>query len=221
MSNRRHYQSSVCFHGSPEAVAAMASEPNTQSRVMFQATDKTEEPAHRKLGKLTVKYNRKDLQRRLDIEEWIDGQLHLLFDCEEEEIPELEIDIDELLELTDEGQRGRLHELLQECGKPKELGHPLGHVEDLILGMPLPPQFLHGLLQQTGLLNLQLLDRILVLLQILIQYSSHPFVKIVHTTIGICCSQLEELEMVEADPAELPDGPPSPLKKALAGWELS
>uniref|UniRef100_A0A3B4U694 Protein phosphatase 1 regulatory inhibitor subunit 14D n=1 Tax=Seriola dumerili TaxID=41447 RepID=A0A3B4U694_SERDU len=87
----------------------MASEPSTQSRVMFQATNKTEEPAHRKLGKLTVKYNRKDLQRRLDIEEWIDGQLHLLFDCEEEEIPELEIDIDELLELSDEGQRTRLH----------------------------------------------------------------------------------------------------------------
>ncbi|KAF1375004.1 hypothetical protein PFLUV_G00234900, partial [Perca fluviatilis] len=112
--------SSLCFHGSPEAVAAMASEPSTQSRVMFQAADKTQEPAHRKLGKLTVKYNRKDLQRRLDIEEWIDGQLHLLFDCEEEEIPELEIDIDELLELTDEGQRTRLQELLQECGKPKE-----------------------------------------------------------------------------------------------------
>uniref|UniRef100_A0A3B4EUB7 Protein phosphatase 1 regulatory subunit 14B-like n=2 Tax=Haplochromini TaxID=319058 RepID=A0A3B4EUB7_9CICH len=86
----------------------MASDPSTQSRVMFQATDKAEEPAHRKLGKLTVKYNRKDLQKRLDIEEWIDGQLHLLFDCEEEEIPELEIDIDELLELSDEGQRTRL-----------------------------------------------------------------------------------------------------------------
>uniref|UniRef100_A0AAQ4QMH7 Protein phosphatase 1 regulatory inhibitor subunit 14D n=1 Tax=Gasterosteus aculeatus aculeatus TaxID=481459 RepID=A0AAQ4QMH7_GASAC len=39
---------------------------------------------------------------------------------EEEEIPELEIDIDELLELTDEGQRIRLQELLHECGKPKE-----------------------------------------------------------------------------------------------------
>ncbi|XP_016099752.1 protein phosphatase 1 regulatory subunit 14C-like [Sinocyclocheilus grahami] len=51
----------------------MASEPGTQSRVMFQT--KEEEPAQRKLGKLTVKYNRKDLQRRLDIEEWIDGQL--------------------------------------------------------------------------------------------------------------------------------------------------
>lgn len=70
------------FHGSPEAVAAMASEPSSQSRVVFQAADKAEEPTHRKLGKLTVKYNRKDLQRRLDIEEWIDAQLHLLFDCE-------------------------------------------------------------------------------------------------------------------------------------------
>ncbi|KTG35295.1 hypothetical protein cypCar_00018037 [Cyprinus carpio] len=59
----------------------MASEPGTQSRVMFQT--KEEEPAQRKLGKLTVKYNRKDLQRRLDIEEWIDGQLHLLYDCED------------------------------------------------------------------------------------------------------------------------------------------
>lgn len=34
-------------------------------------------------------------------------------------------------------------------------------------------------------------------------------------------SQVEELERVEVDPAELPDGPPSPLQKALADWELS
>ena len=60
----------------------MASEPVTQSRVMFQSADKKEEHTRRKLGKLTVKYNRKDLQRRLDIEEWIDNQLHLLFDYE-------------------------------------------------------------------------------------------------------------------------------------------
>lgn len=70
------------MHGSPEAVATMASEANTQSRVMFEPAGKVDEPGPRKLGKLTVKYNRKDLQRRLDIEEWIDEQLHLLFDCE-------------------------------------------------------------------------------------------------------------------------------------------
>ncbi|XP_030628646.1 protein phosphatase 1 regulatory subunit 14B-like [Chanos chanos] len=100
----------------------MARKPNSQPRVMFQTTTKEEEdePPQRRLGKLTVKYNRKDLQRRLDIEEWIDGQLHLLFNCEEDNIPELEIDIDELLELSDYEQRTKLHELLQECGKPKE-----------------------------------------------------------------------------------------------------
>lgn len=34
-------------------------------------------------------------------------------------------------------------------------------------------------------------------------------------------SQVEELEMVESDPVELPGGPPSLLQKALAGWEPS
>ncbi|KAJ8274914.1 hypothetical protein COCON_G00095390 [Conger conger] len=101
----------------------MAEGAGTQPRVMFQTAGKEEEeedPPYRRLGKLTVKYNRKDLQRRLDIEEWIDGQLHLLFDCEEEDIPELEIDIDVLLELPDADQRSKLQELLQECGKPKD-----------------------------------------------------------------------------------------------------
>lgn len=34
-------------------------------------------------------------------------------------------------------------------------------------------------------------------------------------------SQVEGLEMVEGDPAEWPDGPPSPVQKVLACWELS
>ncbi|XP_062324429.1 protein phosphatase 1 regulatory subunit 14B-like [Osmerus eperlanus] len=100
----------------------MATQSGPQGRVLFQTPEEKEEeePSQRRLGKLTVKYNRKDLQRRLDIEEWIDGQLHLLFDCEEEDIPELEIDIDELLDLSNSEQRLKLHELLQECGKPRE-----------------------------------------------------------------------------------------------------
>ncbi|MGH0189788.1 UNVERIFIED_CONTAM: hypothetical protein FKN15_038425 [Acipenser sinensis] len=62
----------------------MAANASTQPRVLFQTSEKVEEEtSHHKLGKLTVKYNRKDLQRRLDIEEWIDGQLHLLYDCED------------------------------------------------------------------------------------------------------------------------------------------
>ncbi|XP_057208179.1 protein phosphatase 1 regulatory subunit 14B-like [Triplophysa rosa] len=91
-------------------------------RVMFQTPgrDEDNEPPQHKLGKLTLKYNRKDLQGRLDIEEWIDSQLHLLFDCEEDDIPELEIDIDELLELSDCEQRLKLQDLLRDCGRPKE-----------------------------------------------------------------------------------------------------
>lgn len=35
------------------------------------------------------------------------------------------------------------------------------------------------------------------------------------------CSQLVELVMVEADPAAQLGGPPSPVQKAMADWELS
>uniref|UniRef100_A0A663EES1 Protein phosphatase 1 regulatory inhibitor subunit 14D n=1 Tax=Aquila chrysaetos chrysaetos TaxID=223781 RepID=A0A663EES1_AQUCH len=51
-------------------------------RVTFQTPEKPgEESSHRKLGKLTIKYNRKDLQRWLDLEEWINTQLQELYQC--------------------------------------------------------------------------------------------------------------------------------------------
>ncbi|TKS86541.1 Protein phosphatase 1 regulatory subunit 14B [Collichthys lucidus] len=97
----------------------MASEPSTQSRVMFQAADKTEEPAHRKLGKLTVKYNRKICRGGWTLRSGSTGSCTCCLTVSgvdslttEEEIPELEIDIDELLELTDEGQRTRLQDFI-------------------------------------------------------------------------------------------------------------
>ncbi|XP_043930129.1 protein phosphatase 1 regulatory subunit 14D [Protopterus annectens] len=99
----------------------MESKPSTRPRVVIQAPEKPdEENSHKRLGKLTVKYNRKDLQRRLDLEEWIEGQLIILYDCEEEDVPELEIDIDELQDLSDEEQRSKLEEILQESCNPKE-----------------------------------------------------------------------------------------------------
>uniref|UniRef100_A0A8C5UDX3 Protein phosphatase 1 regulatory subunit 14D n=1 Tax=Malurus cyaneus samueli TaxID=2593467 RepID=A0A8C5UDX3_9PASS len=53
-------------------------------RVTFQTPEKPgEESSHRKLGKLTIKYNRKDLQRWLDLEEWINAQLQELYQCRE------------------------------------------------------------------------------------------------------------------------------------------
>ncbi|KAK2119257.1 hypothetical protein P7K49_000643 [Saguinus oedipus] len=44
-------------------------------------------------------YDCKELRKRLNLEEWILEQLTCLYDCQEEEIPELEIDVDELLDM--------------------------------------------------------------------------------------------------------------------------
>ncbi|KAL7388985.1 hypothetical protein ABVT39_024455 [Epinephelus coioides] len=92
-------------------------------RVMFRTPEEEEEeqeeierpPAHR-LGRLTIKYDRRELQRRLDIEQWMETELQLLFDCdqEEEEVPELHIDIDELLDVSDSDQRSRLNDFIND-----------------------------------------------------------------------------------------------------------
>uniref|UniRef100_A0A8D2F4T5 Protein phosphatase 1 regulatory subunit 14 n=1 Tax=Theropithecus gelada TaxID=9565 RepID=A0A8D2F4T5_THEGE len=59
----------------------------------------------RRQGKVTVKYDRKELRKRLNLEEWILEQLTRLYDCQEEEIPELEIDVDELLDMESDDAR--------------------------------------------------------------------------------------------------------------------
>ncbi|XP_076591664.1 protein phosphatase 1, regulatory (inhibitor) subunit 14Ab isoform X2 [Chaetodon auriga] len=68
-------------------------------------------PGHslqRRQARVTVKYNRKELQRRLDVEKWIDCGLDELYRGREEEMPE-EVNIDELLDLkTDEERTQRL-----------------------------------------------------------------------------------------------------------------
>uniref|UniRef100_A0A8C4N6N3 Protein phosphatase 1 regulatory inhibitor subunit 14D n=1 Tax=Eptatretus burgeri TaxID=7764 RepID=A0A8C4N6N3_EPTBU len=85
-------------------------------------------PALRRPGKVTVRYNRRELQRRLDLEEWIDESLHELFACDEEEMPELEIDIDELLDLNNDEQRKEalrefMSELLERIKGMRKLSH--------------------------------------------------------------------------------------------------
>ncbi|XP_056657512.1 protein phosphatase 1 regulatory subunit 14B [Monodelphis domestica] len=75
----------------------------------------------RRQGKVTVKYDRKELRKRLNLEEWILEQLTGLYDCQEEEIPELEIDVDELLDMESDSTRAaRVKELLVDCYKPTE-----------------------------------------------------------------------------------------------------
>ncbi|KAG5844806.1 protein phosphatase 1 regulatory subunit 14B-like [Anguilla anguilla] len=100
-----------------------SAEANPQPRVYFQTpsgTDDSDVPV-RKQGRVTVKYDRKELRKRLNLEEWIIDQLTDLYDCEEEAIPELEIDVDELLDMPSDKERAiRVKDLLVDCYKPTD-----------------------------------------------------------------------------------------------------
>ncbi|KAM4627439.1 protein phosphatase 1, regulatory (inhibitor) subunit 14Ab [Polymixia lowei] len=92
-------------------------------------------------ARVTVKYNRKELQRRLDVEKWIDTGLDELYQGREEEMPE-EVNIDELLDLkSDEERTQRLQEILHSCNNNTEV-----FIRDLVLK-------LHGLQKQEDLHN--------------------------------------------------------------------
>ncbi|KAL0972819.1 hypothetical protein UPYG_G00195140 [Umbra pygmaea] len=72
-------------------------------------------------ARVTVKYNRKELQRRLDVEKWIDCSLDELYLGREEDMPE-EVNIDELLDLQGDEQRSqRLQEILHTCNNNTEV----------------------------------------------------------------------------------------------------
>ncbi|XP_063117408.1 protein phosphatase 1 regulatory subunit 14A isoform X2 [Rattus norvegicus] len=72
-------------------------------------------------ARVTVKYDRRELQRRLDVEKWIDGRLEELYRGREADMPD-EVNIDELLELDSEEERCRkIRGLLEACLNPTEL----------------------------------------------------------------------------------------------------
>ncbi|MEQ2190727.1 Protein phosphatase 1 regulatory subunit 14A [Xenoophorus captivus] len=71
-------------------------------------------------ARVTVKYNRKELQRRLDVEKWIDESLDRLYRGQESDMPE-EVNIDDLIDLrTDEERIQKLKELLHNCSNNTE-----------------------------------------------------------------------------------------------------
>ncbi|KAE8587677.1 hypothetical protein XENTR_v10022062 [Xenopus tropicalis] len=97
-------------------------------RVTFLTPEKSEKPEKpeehvkpKKLGKLTVKYNRKEIQRRLNLEEWVDAKLQELYqskDTSRDKQVQPDIDIDNLLDLSAEEQKLKLQVILKECTKP-------------------------------------------------------------------------------------------------------
>ncbi|XP_062981589.1 protein phosphatase 1 regulatory subunit 14A-like [Elgaria multicarinata webbii] len=69
----------------------------------------------RRQARVTVKYDRRELQRRLDTEKWIDGCLEELYRGREADMPD-EVNIDDLLEMaTDEERATKLQGLLELC----------------------------------------------------------------------------------------------------------
>lgn len=75
---------------------------------------------HKRHSRVTVKYNRKQLQKRLDVEKWIDEALDKLYEGKVEDMPE-EVNIDDLLDLpSDEARTHRLQALLQSCSSNTE-----------------------------------------------------------------------------------------------------
>uniref|UniRef100_A0A8C0JD63 Protein phosphatase 1 regulatory inhibitor subunit 14A n=1 Tax=Chelonoidis abingdonii TaxID=106734 RepID=A0A8C0JD63_CHEAB len=72
--------------------------------------------------RVTVKYDRRELQRRLDTEKWIDGRLEELYRGREAEMPD-EVNIDELLELdADEARAAQLQVRARVRAAPSPLG---------------------------------------------------------------------------------------------------
>ncbi|KAF3830406.1 protein phosphatase 1 regulatory subunit 14D [Mirounga leonina] len=73
----------------------------------------------RRPSRLTVKYDRGQLQRWLDMEQWVDAQVQELF--QDQPTPsELEIDLEVLMELSTEEQKTHLEAILQNCPRPTE-----------------------------------------------------------------------------------------------------
>ncbi|XP_036102699.1 protein phosphatase 1 regulatory subunit 14D [Molossus molossus] len=73
----------------------------------------------RRPSRLTVKYDRGQLQRWLEMEQWVDAKLQELF--QDQPTPsELEIDLEALMELSTEEQKTQLETLLQDCPHPTE-----------------------------------------------------------------------------------------------------
>nr|XP_046182145.1 protein phosphatase 1 regulatory subunit 14A-like [Oncorhynchus gorbuscha] len=71
-------------------------------------------------ARVTVKYNRKELQRRLDVEKWIDDCLNELYLGKEEDMPD-EVNIDDLIDLPSNEERvKKLQEILQTCSNNTE-----------------------------------------------------------------------------------------------------
>uniref|UniRef100_V9LJY3 Protein phosphatase 1, regulatory (Inhibitor) subunit 14A n=1 Tax=Callorhinchus milii TaxID=7868 RepID=V9LJY3_CALMI len=77
--------------------------------------------APRRQARVTVKYDRRGLQHRLDVEKWIEDSVCQLYREQEDEMPE-EVNIDDLLELeTDQERTNQLQILFASCNRTTDV----------------------------------------------------------------------------------------------------
>ncbi|XP_037376914.1 protein phosphatase 1 regulatory subunit 14C [Talpa occidentalis] len=107
--------------GSPSSGGGPGASREDPAPAASAAAGQVQQQRRHQQGKVTVKYDRKELRKRLVLEEWIVEQLGRLYGCEEEEMPDVEIDIDDLLDADSEEERAlKLREALVDCYKPTE-----------------------------------------------------------------------------------------------------
>ncbi|XP_062944414.1 protein phosphatase 1 regulatory subunit 14D [Cynocephalus volans] len=73
----------------------------------------------RRSSRLTVKYDLGQLQRWLEMEQWVDAQIQELFQ-DQQDPSEPEIDLEALMELSTEEQKSQLEVILGNCPRPTE-----------------------------------------------------------------------------------------------------
>ena len=78
LSSSDHHEGIVATE---ELSARTMAEPLTPTRVQF-ATETSGDSKPKLRQQPTQKYDRKEIQKRLDIENWMDEQLRDLYDCE-------------------------------------------------------------------------------------------------------------------------------------------
>ncbi|XP_002718022.3 protein phosphatase 1 regulatory subunit 14D [Oryctolagus cuniculus] len=82
-------------------------------------SDPSRVPRSRRSSRLTVKYDLGQLQRWLEMEQWVDAQIQELFQ-DESVTADIEIDLEALMELSTEEQKTQLEDLLRNCPRPTE-----------------------------------------------------------------------------------------------------
>ncbi|XP_059840992.1 protein phosphatase 1, regulatory (inhibitor) subunit 14Ab [Hemitrygon akajei] len=71
----------------------------------------------RRQARVTARYDRSELQRRLDVERWMEDRVRELYGEQADKMPE-EVNIDDLLELQSDEERGNyLQIMFTSCGQ--------------------------------------------------------------------------------------------------------